>query len=795
MAHVNAQEVTIPWRKRTDVISLFLKAYPEDFEVDEVSEDVDEKRVLYKVDEEALLRAMDSAKPPKTRHHVLTRNGAEPSEVAQDDVDESKGQVKPELDRQMKLIIGESGYNKINVYGQDILETLLTEGFEAAKPIMERGWSESLEKADTFKKHDHIYIYRYMNIKYPFLDVKLDKDPDTKETRLRLGAHRRLLALKIATELDVEQWIAFCLLAQGIKAKETVTIEDAKGWDKKKRTAFYQLLSRDFSFMQARTVTVGQGPDQVIEVRWKPDRKRKRGDDNEARSSSEVTISLHLAFTLTKHNMDHHSAVEALARALQLPTTAITYAGMKDCRAVTSQRMVASLAVPSATTLGRSDKLAKCRNALDKAVEALGQASSRPVERMDAASLCREGRGVQIEGKAAAAQTQGLGRGIAMSGFHLADKPMHLGQLRGNRFRLFLRGVSQSQLPHLRMNLDSSVAGGFVNFYGSQRFSSSFSDTEVKEKEDGGSSGGGEGGSSTMPFSPRLGEMILSGRHSEIAGFMLSHLASKNSLYLPASERLAEPDSTYREAIALLPSEDRAGRPSVEKAYLKNLERFGAYKVPGPHFVGRTPANPKGVEIVTTLDGDNERAHVKAARMISHFHRTLWVTSYQSWLWNGAVSARIARHGTLPIPGDLVTAEAGDPTAADGASARVITRAELDMLSPSQLRELAFRVVIPLFGTAVRLPSWDGVEEAATELYPAELMRDNARDSGGATKEGGSDRAVKLPKGGYRAVLARVTGASLAEAGADCCELAFRLPPGSFATSLVSQIALNEKLL
>ena len=37
MAHVNAQEVTIPWRKRTDVISLFLKAYPEDFEVDEVS--------------------------------------------------------------------------------------------------------------------------------------------------------------------------------------------------------------------------------------------------------------------------------------------------------------------------------------------------------------------------------------------------------------------------------------------------------------------------------------------------------------------------------------------------------------------------------------------------------------------------------------------------------------------------------------------------------------------------------------------------------------------------------------
>ena len=137
-----------------------------------------------------------------------------------------------------------------------------------------------------------------------------------------------------------------------------------------------------------------------------------------------------------------------------------------------------------------------------------------------------------------------------------------------------------------------------------------------------------------------------------------------------------------------MPAEDKTGRPSLEKAFLRNLERYGALKVPGPR-PGQKLSDEGAhdeVGMITTVDAGNERAHVMAVRMISHFHRSLWVSSYQSWLWNGAVSARVARYGPLPVAGDLIATEVAEPESDERGTVRVISQAELDASTPESCR-------------------------------------------------------------------------------------------------------------
>lgn len=781
MSHVNAFRFTRLW-KGGDVVSFLLKARPEDFEVNEVSfeenegdSSAEEPNVM---DDAAILRAVDSAKVYKQRHHAIT---ATSEKAGQYEVDEGKDQVKLDLDAQVKLILGEKAYNHVKIYSQNVLESLLKEGFEATKPALEQGCSVDLDDSFRMNSSTRTYLRMFFCTQFPFLTMKVGEGDNV----IRIVADKKLMALQVSTGLSVDQWISFALLEKRGTSIGKVTVLDAKGWDKGKRTIFYQLLSRDYPTLQARTCSADGGPDQVIEVRQKKSKKRKynraSSDDPSCSFSDELKISLFLAFTLVKHNTDHRTAMETVAKALGVPSTTLSYAGMKDRRALTTQRIVAALTVTLRANLARSDKLVASKQILQSAMEALEQASSRQVLQMDAASLCR------ID-----AVAQGRERGVAMHRCRLVDSPMHLGQLRGNRFRLYLRCVAAPRLPELRTELNNAVARGFVNFYGSQRFSSAVAASDSSGGDDEEEKSGDNRGGEYMPLSPRLGEMLLSRKYHKLAGAMLSHLASKNVLYLPASKRLAESSSTYREVLALMPAEDKTGRPSLEKAFLRNLERYGALKVPGPRLGQKLfdEGAHEEVGMITTVDAGNERAHVMAVRMISHFHRSLWVSSYQSWLWNGAVSARVARYGPLPVAGDLIATEVTESESDEGGTVRVISQAELDASTPEKLQELAFRVVVPLFGTSVRVPSWEAEEGGETvPLYPPELT---TMSTGDGDKE--SISAANLPKGAYRTVLAKVSEAVLVETRSDSCEVSFRLPPGSFATSLLSQIAHNDEL-
>ena len=45
---------------------------------------------------------------------------------------------------------------------------------------------------------------------------------------------------------------------------------------------------------------------------------------------------------------------------------------------------------------------------------------------------------------------------------------------------------------------------------------------------------------------------------------------------------------------------------------------------------------------------------LRALQCVPHHTRSLWVTAFQSYVWNFMATQRIERHGLEPVPGDLI---------------------------------------------------------------------------------------------------------------------------------------------
>lgn len=124
-------------------------------------------------------------------------------------------------------------------------------------------------------------------------------------------------------------------------------------------------------------------------------------------------------FVLHKENMDTMESVNLIASKLRIKTNMITYAGIKDRRAKTTQLMSVRRIEPSK----------------------LAQVSSKI-------------------------------RCITLGNYSFKPKGLKLGDLQGNRFRIVLRNVTGSD-EQINEAMTSLSEKGFLNYYGLQRFGSS----------------------------------------------------------------------------------------------------------------------------------------------------------------------------------------------------------------------------------------------------------------------------------------------------------------------------------
>ncbi len=125
----------------------------------------------------------------------------------------------------------------------------------------------------------------------------------------------------------------------------------------------------------------------------------------------------HVYFTIEKSGIASMHAVNDIARALGVHPREIGLAGLKDARAVTRQTLSLEHADPN-------------------------RISSLEIPRIRVVSVSRH------------------------------TNKLRIGHLRGNRFIIKLRDVSERELPHVRAVLDVLARRGVPNYFGPQRFGS-----------------------------------------------------------------------------------------------------------------------------------------------------------------------------------------------------------------------------------------------------------------------------------------------------------------------------------
>ncbi|TPX49806.1 hypothetical protein SeMB42_g00594 [Synchytrium endobioticum] len=156
-----------------------------------------------------------------------------------------------------------------------------------------------------------------------------------------------------------------------------------------------------------------------IEVKWGGGERRGRGGNKPQRQQRKTWDELggrYCHFVLYKENRETVQSLQAIAKAIKVPTKRLTFAGTKDKRGVTSQRVAA--------------------------------------EHIYAEQLAGLNKSM---------------KGIQMGNFSYQESGLKLGQLQGNQFEIVLRDLEGTQ-SDIDKALELLKATGFINYFGMQRF-------------------------------------------------------------------------------------------------------------------------------------------------------------------------------------------------------------------------------------------------------------------------------------------------------------------------------------
>ncbi|BDA41229.1 Multisubstrate pseudouridine synthase 7 [Coccomyxa sp. Obi] len=356
-------------------------------------------------------------------------------------------------------------------------------------------------------------------------------------------------------------------------------------------------------------------------------------------------------FVLCKENMDSGHALSLLARTVHCSTAAFGVAGTKDKRAVTVQQVTAFKVGPSR----------------------LAAANARL-------------------------------RGMRVGDFELVEEPLHLGDANGNRFEVTLREVEASSLSDVVTAVEAVRDGGFINYFGLQRF---------------GSTGG---------RTHRIGALLLKGEWKAAVDMIMGRVEGERS------------------------ENDEARRLFLEKG-----DVGGALKLMQRHLTAERAL----LEGLRKQGGTN---YCQALQQIPRNTRTMYVHSYQSRLWNAAASHRIKTYGAeKAVAGDLVL-----PSDASEASPEDAEEVAGDDEGPAQAQQRGRiseahvvteedaaaarfsidQVVLPLPGCRIHYPRHD----------TAQVYRDLAAEDGislDSAPHGVRDFSLTALPGGYRRLLHR----------------------------------------
>ncbi|QLG70666.1 hypothetical protein HG535_0A06080 [Zygotorulaspora mrakii] len=269
----------------------------------------------------------------------------------------------------------------------------------------------------------------------PSKEEKTAKNDDEEKRRqdFKIDAEMKKELLGLLSEADLEKIENVYYNAQRMETSKSIE-------EKSERAKLHQLLRTAFN-NELESVTTERNTfkiarrgknSRVSREDWVEQNKDANGVENWGYGPTKDFLH----FTLYKENKDTMDAVNTLTKFLRMPSRVIRFAGTKDRRAVTCQRLCVS-------RVG-VDRI----NALNRTL-----------------------------------------RGIVMGGFKFEDKSLNLGDLKGNEFVIVIRDVklnanTQESLKSILEKGTASLAkNGFVNYFGMQRFGTFSISTHTVGKE------------------------------------------------------------------------------------------------------------------------------------------------------------------------------------------------------------------------------------------------------------------------------------------------------------------------
>jgi len=436
--------------------------------------------------------------------------------------------------------------------------------------------------------------------------------------------------------------------------------------EKDKRTKVHQTVKDYFPWCVSDTVEIADGTRRIRIMTWSNARsgdKRKHGGlkapDGRTKFEWPAGRPDHLKFVLFKQNMDTIHAVSNLAYNLGMPTKVFGYAGTKDRRGATTQEV----------TLHK----------------------------------------VNAEKIMALNNHRGLGN-MKMGNFSYVPAPLKLGHLAGNRFSIILRQVEVEDSV-LAAGMEAVMQGGFINYFGLQRF-----------------------GTSTVP-THAIGLAILK--------------------------------SNFEEAVQLIIGPKEGDEPELAEA-----KRFYAETKDAQQAMWKLNRNQNNVEyaLLTGLkSATHENDYLGALSFIPRNLRTMYVHSYQSLVWNSMTSKRLEEYDrTKAVEGDLVMPDKEMWLAQQDGLLQIDSESAAldDTDTPTEMPKLGKDlkphvvtaeeaasgkfpiddVVLPLPGMDVLYPT-----NKIGEFYKEQLAKDDVSE---VIAQGHRVREYSLP-GAYRAIVGR----------------------------------------